>query len=1140
MNWLKLRHYIVIVLAVVVALHTAPTHAFSTQVYAENSKLSQGRLMKVSVDSEGLYLISTEQLQSWGMTPSKVRVYGYGGHRLPDVLNEVEYLDDLPEVQSVLTDKGLVFYGLAGGEWVKNKATGNYYFLQNDFSDYGYYFIGESDEPRRDISSTGTAGAASPSNSYMCRVHHEKELVASPGESGPTLLGEEFRYTRSRSFTFETIDAIAGEEAVFELSFVSDIGGSAVLKFTVNGEAQPAEANDYIAARTSTGYVHGTESIATHYFTCSPTEKGAIEIGITLETSASISGAWLNYLTISYPRRLKMPSNGVLPFNSAEPMLCLEGATSGVQIWDISNPNDIHLVAAAESGDGKASWSMPTAVQRDYVAWQPNATLPSPKSLGFVRNQNLHADRDIDMVIVSPALYYDEATRLAKLHETSADSLKVKTVTPEEVYNEFSSGTPDPGAFRRYFKMLYDRGQAGDGRPLRYAIFMARTTIDNRNLSIGAPGYPTLPSWMPTSVQASLSDNEGYCSDDVTAMLEDGSGLNKGVDKLSIAIGRIPVISVQEAHDIVDKAYQYAEKSRKTAWKHHYMFLADDQDNSVHMLQTEMMISQFENADRQQHFLRKVYLDAYPFENSTYPVARTTMFRYLDEGVVWWNYIGHANTTGWTAEKMLSYTDINNMYLRNWPFIYAATCDFLRLDGTAISGGEILYKERYGGAIGIVSAVRPVYISNNEWMSNAIGRALAIRDDKGRLLPPGDIYRIAKNDIRNKNGVPVSDTNRLRYSFIGDPALRLAMPSNIVSLDSIGNVAVGGNEQPTMRALEQVSISGTVRRPDGSKIDGFNGVVLVEIYDAELSRTTLGSRDESSQEVFQDYGARIYCGSTEVKDGTFHLIVAMPLEVSQNFRPATMSMYAYSTEDDTEAVGLNRAFYVYGYDESVPDDNMPPTIESLVLNHSSFKSGDTVNASPMLIASIRDDIGINMSNSGIGHQMIAILDSKQTFTDLAYYYTPAADGSASGIINYPFEDLQAGNHTLALRIWDTAGNSAVEEIDFFVQENLAPKIYDVYTDANPASTQANFYISHDQPDNMLTVTVSVYNLLGQPIWSGTATGRSDMFLTVPVTWNLTDGAGRRVGRGIYLYRATITSNGTSYSTASRRIAVTAQ
>ncbi|MDE6134410.1 MAG: hypothetical protein K2F79_02410, partial [Muribaculaceae bacterium] len=229
-----------------------------------------------------------------------------------------------------------------------------------------------------------------------------------------------------------------------------------------------------------------------------------------------------------------------------------------------------------------------------------------------------------------------------------------------------------------------------------------------------------------------------------------------------------------------------------------------------------------------------------------------------------------------------------------------------------------------------------------------------------------------------------------------------------------------------------------------------------------------------------------------------------------------------------------------GYDESAPADNTPPVIESLVLNHSSFKNGGTVNDSPMLIASIRDDIGINVSTAGVGHQMLAIIDGTRTYADLSNFYTPAGDGTPSGVINYPFENLQPGAHTLQLRVWDTSGNPATADLRFYVEQNLAPKIYDVYTDSNPASEQASFYLSHDQPDAMATVTVSVYNLIGRPIWSSSVTGKSDMFTTVPITWDLTDGAGRRVSRGIYIYRATITTDGQTFETASKRIAVTAR
>lgn len=1125
--------HLTIILLLAALLMPAGASALPADHYAANSALSQGRWMKVRVETDGLYRIPASTLRSWGFSDlSRVRVFGYGGRRIANALTAAEYIDDLPLAPCEMTDRGLVFYG-TGATGIATTA-GYRHREQNPYSAFGYYFVGELPEGADDSAMPETGAArvsADAARSFEELLHYERETQLF-ADAGPLMTGEDFRYTRTRTFAMDFTDAVEGGTARLECSFAANVSAPATVAVNIDGTTL---GNISVLAKSKDEHVHGTEGIGRYTFAASP---GRHTIGLSFSGGGTVTLASLNYISAGYERALRLPASGHLVFDSPAPTLALADARDGLRIWDVTSAAAPASVAYTVS-EGEAHWSMDSRAQRSFAAWVPQADLPQPVTVGAVAAQNLHGEEGAELVIICPSAFDEAARQLADYHRGADNPLTVKVVDPQKIYNEFSSGSADVSGIRKYLKMLYDRGNDGQGPALRYVILMARATLDNRGLSADAPDYPTLPAWMPSAVSASMSDNAGFCTDDFVAMLGDGSGSDMSRDKLSVAVGRIPVTDADEAASTVDKIMQYAAGARKTAWKQRFLFVADDGDKGEHLNQTETMISKFENAERQQHLVRKVYVDNYDLQGNIAVMARETMFRYLDEGVVWWNFIGHANETSWTGQGLLTYNDINNMYLRHWPFIYAATCDFLRFDAKLVSGAEILYKERYGGAIGVISAIRPVYITYNQYFSNAVGRALALRDSRGCLLTPGDIYLHAKNDIRDKNDVPIADENRLRFVFIGDPALPLATPSNIVRIDRMKGLDTAGDEQIVLAAMEKATVEGSVTDPDGNVLTGFNGIVLVEIFDSERSFTTRGHGEDGTNDVFDDHGERVYCGSTRVTEGRFSIDLAMPAELSQNFRPATMSLFAYATDSNDEAIGLNHDFYVYGYDETADPDIKAPAIDSMVLNHSTFRSGDTVNDSPMLIATVSDDTGINVSSAGIGRQMTAIIDGTETYSDVSFYYTPASDGSASGVINYPFEGLQPGAHNLRLRIWDTAGNSATSEIDFFVAESVAPKIYEVYSDANPAIDKANFYLSHDQPDVMATVEVSVYNLLGRKLWSRAVTGRSDMFLTVPVTWNLCDEAGRRVGRGIYLYRASITTDGVTYQTASRRIAVAA-
>ncbi|MDE6266295.1 MAG: type IX secretion system sortase PorU [Muribaculaceae bacterium] len=1117
-------------------LATAQLHAFDTSVYAEKSVLSENRWVKVSVTETGIHSISAADLRKWGFTNiENVRIYGYGGRRIPDLLSISNYTDDLPLVQTVTTPQNLYFYAVGPVTW-NSIFVSQFRQSSNPFSDYGYYYITESNEPAATINQTGTPGANAPVTKFTERIYHEKDIL-SIGETGHLLVGENFKTKPIQSFEFDLTDYVEGDNAWINISLVARSINDEKTRFafTTDGEALTVSPLPTIGAVLNETKYHGKEGNFRGTF---KPQGDRLTVGINAENSTSnyIQSIYLDYITINYQRHLRM-NGGKLQFTSKQAGLKLEGADATTRIWDVTDPLNITQINSADE-NGARVWTSSFGSQRDYVAWNENASFPTPTYVESVDTQNIHGMSTPDMVIFTLPQWKAQAERLADIHRQGTDSLSVIVLDVNQVYNEFSSGSPDVNSLRRCLKMFYDRGEA-QGTPLKYAILMGRSTHDNRQITdkIKALNLPTIPCWQSDS---GLSDSDSFSTDDIIVFLADNSGSQLSRDKPLVALGRLPVTTVNEAKNAVDKIHTYIYDTPRSGWKNNVLLIADDDDSGVHMKDIERMYNGMLNSTGgcDMHY-QKVYIDAYDKVGSIYPQARTDMFRALDEGVLWWHFMGHANPTSWTADGLMTYNDINSLYLRHWPIVYAGTCDFMRWDSATTSAAELLFKNTHGGVIAVISATRPVYISENGDLAEVFGEIVFERDKDGRYLPVGEALRRAKYNYRT-GATPIPNENKLKYVFLGDPAMRPATPANRTVITEINGTPVDGDNQPVIMAAQRASVKGYINDGHGNIMTDFNGKIETVLYDADISTTSKGNGKNGKEVTFDQHGNRLYAGSDSVKNGEFSLSIAMPSEIADNFRPATLDLYAVTDNKQTEATGVCRDFYVYGFDDSAPADTISPSIDNLFLNHSSFTNGSSVNESPTVIAYISDNVGINLSNAGVGHQMILWLDGTRSFNDVSNYYTPSADGSPSGTITYPLQNLSDGTHTIRLRIWDTSGNSDEATIEFNVVNGMPGEILSVYTDANPATVEANFYLTHNRPDAMVTITMEIYNMLGQRVWSSQQSGRSDLFTSFPITWNLTDLSGRRVTRGIYLYRATmIEADGSTSNSVTKKIAVAA-
>ncbi len=1073
-----------------------------------------------------MHLISLSTLKSLGFSnPDKVNVYGAGGRMLPEQLTD-KMTDDLPIIPSVVTPEGILFFGHGNVSWT---TTANYpAHTLNPYSQEAFYFISdkEAERPMPEESTVTTPELTTPITTFQERLLHEQDLMA-PSNTGRLLLGEDFITQSSRTFSFALPDNTG--EIFARISFGAMVtNGVSTLDISLNGGEN--------LSNKIAGVASAETFLIKQSFNARASKSSKLDIKLDYSHTGIAKTAALDYIEVFYPRELRLKDNQLYFYlqPSRAVSVRIEGCNESTQIWDVSNP--LVPILMNYEIDGTAVVFTSSEGYHEYVAFNPAKCGTPVSSAGNVRNQDIHSIEIPDMLIIAPEAFKGAASRLADLHQQT-DGLKSVVLTPEEIYNEFSSGVPDVTAFRKLLKMWYDRA-IGAGVPhTRYCLIFSRPTYDNKLSTPGVKrqGYPRIPIWQ---TETNFSENTSYSTDDYIGMLEDNIlPLNMNSAKIQVAVGRMPAKTVSEAESVVTKLEKYLKEPTRNAWRNSIMIIADDQDNGVHLSQAETVHSTLTSQDKGKNFTyEKLYFDSYTLSYSgtgaVYPEAKSRLLEKWNEGVLWIDYIGHGSPKSWTHENVLTWSDITGLRNRNLPFLYAATCNFLRWDADDISGGEEMWLNPDGGVIGLICPSRSVYITLNGTLNIATSKYLFSKDEEGRQLAVGDIMVKGKNSLS-------SDNNRLRYGFCGDPALRLPIPEHNIRIESIDGVSVTNQiDLPVLGARSQFRLDGVVTDNDGSIIEDFNGIAELSVYDAEKVVTTNGNGADGKVVNYNDRSSKLYSGRVKVIDGKWSTTVYLPSEIENNFSQALISLYAAS-DNGREANGSFDGFYIYGFDAGSPEDNEGPEISGMYLNTPSFTDGSSVNPSPTLLANFSDPSGINISDVGIGHNISVSIDNKKFFSDVALYYLPDSENPTRGSISYPLKNMEPGDHTLTLTVWDNANNSSSASLNFKVAADWQPSITTLYTDTNPATSSVTFIVATDGVSEALGCSIEVLDLNGKIVWTSPTSSLNGSSNSVKIGWNLNSVGGSRVPRGIYLYRATLKDKDGRTVTKTRKLAVTA-
>lgn len=1138
-----LRHILYAVCACLGALGAAlPASALEPGAFAASSALAEGKWVKVAVDVDGLYLLTPEQLKNMGFAdPSKVNVYGRGGTRLPETLTS-SIGDDLQLLPVARTSRGIIFYGTGTVLWgLKN---GKITHQQNPYSTQSCYFVSD-----RDISALPSPAAPlrvpygaddRRVTSFPALLLHEVEAVA-PGNTGGDLFGEDFRSVTSRTFSFGAPDAIS-DTVSFNAAFAAKASDGSTVTYTVGG------------AVIGSASIPGTSDGSTHTVVRATRMEGTIadgkaEIGVDYAGRGVVYNALLDYIEMSYQRRLALPASGELLVNyvaegNAPVVLSVSGCVKSTVVWDVTDPDRVTPVDFDLDGSN-ALFAPAAAGLRRYMVFNPEkgGTLTA-KTVATLANQDLHALPIPNLLIITPKEYKAQAERVAQMHRDH-DAMTVHVLTDTEIFNEFSSGTPDATAFRRICKMWYDRSASlPQGEKFGYCLLFGRPTYDQRKLSetVRSSSYPRLLTRNTVldlgSGAASLTESNSYCADTYFACLEDDATSTFSLTRsaLSIGVGRMPVKSLAEARAAADKLIKYVQEPELGSWRNQNILLADDGDNAIHALQTQKGYENMMASGAADMIFERLYIDAYELGANSYkrcyPAAKARLLKMLDEGVGLWEYIGHANTTSLTADDMWNYTDVTSMTNVRMPVFYSASCEFVRFDDDAVSGCETMWLNPSAGIIAAIAANRKVYIANNGLLTAALGRYYFARDFDGLPSRLGDAFRNAVNAVG-------SEDNKHRFALMGDPAMRIPSPRYSVKVESLAGVDVqaisDAADYPVVPALSKVAVTGSILLPDGTPATDFNGYVVPTLYDAEIVVTTKGhdvdaQHPDGKQISYNDRKNKLFTGSFPVKDGRFSATLLLPEEIENNYTQARLTLYAYS-DDGRDGAGSTDHFYVYGWDESAPQDTKDPEIEYAYLNNAAFRDGATLGPDPVFRARVFDESGINISTTGIGRLMTVLVDGDKVYDNVADYFTTDPSDPRAGTVAYTLTGLGQGAHTLDFLVWDNAGNSARTGMSFTIADASQIPDLAIYTDASPAVSSVTFYI--DAPEAR-TGLVEVFDLGGRRVWSADA---SQIDGAMASQWNLCDKSGTRVPRGIYLYRATVTDATGAERRATKKFAV---
>lgn len=866
----------------------------------------------------------------------------------------------------------------------------------------------------------------------------------------------------------------------------------------------------------------------------------------------------LNWFEATYWRRFKAVGSRIA-FNTGdangEVQMQVDGFLGDeLHVYDVTQPElPVRLtIAPAQITPGFTlsfvmQDSVAAGVRRSYVAaaaqnpYDPaiGPRIPASADFSVVAQRALYANSACDYLLVVPEAFLPAVQPLVDLRTSLG--LRVLVAPLESINDEFNGGRHSAAAVQRLARFAYQNWNTP------FLMLMGDGTLDPQNFrkTSGIDWVPVLPTPGPVPVgdgyEIVPSDNRYGC------LTGNCDPIYSGGDVVpELMIGRLPVNTLAEAVSTVAKVIQNETLIGDLSWRRRVLLHADDafsgesffggggtssnycrrsyeerfrtlnekigsiitRDAGLGLMQVELFNQRYYEANEPYIFTPPADTcrpDRAATQTRVHANVTPILFSRLNQGVLWWNYQGHAN------EFVLSHEDIyrnvgnsggddKNLYTNDdkLNLFSAFSCHanmFARAEVQRNSQGPSLGEEmvtlpRRGSVASWASVCYEVIPRDDSTHVNVeFARNLfanpprdAFLSERGSRVVLGEAilatfldYLPTAGSFSYERGIAIT------YTLLGDPATRMSIgqPQTLVTANT---VIVTDGEPVRLRAVSTnfdlvADLVSTVRL-DSLGLYEVTSTGPVPIPASAYTLTPAFPDTTTGSSVF---GGRRY-----------RLTYTAPLR-AETYR------YVLRTRDRD---GLESSFTVLLQLDGV-----------LRVNDAPISDDDDVSPTASLSLLLLSPRPVNP----VTDLTLTINGVPQAFT------AEAAAGDASGrewILRWNHDPYTVGDYTVLLEI---AGGGTITR-RFKVSTGTGElKLANLMAFPNPFGNEGTYFSFQLLGSDAADVRVSIFTVSGKVIRSDVVRSLQPGYHQLP--WDAKDAEGSELGNGVYMYRLTAVTAG---------------